>query len=165
VGTRKKPLVFLPAGVLKSRQIAVAVRTELLRHRRYRTPFSTLCCSLQSVNGDAGGEARVSALSVHAAYLLGRVRELDIVGMVGTLSSGRFLIVLPNTDSAGARQAVARFNGANPAGRDGSDSFKPVYSIMGPPDSDTMTESEYLATARSQHRRSIKEWEHERMSS
>jgi len=165
VGTRKKPLVFLPAGVLKSRQIAVAVRTELLRHRRYRTPFSTLCCSLQSVNGDAGGEARVSALSVHAAYLLGRVRELDIVGMVGTLSSGRFLIVLPNTDSAGARQAVARFNGANPAGRDGSDSFKPVYSIMGPPDSDTMTESEYLATARSQHRRSIKEWEHERISS
>lgn len=107
---------------------------------------------LRAAGDDAFGAARAKL----AEHLLSRVRELDKVGTVGSPGLRRFLVVLPNTDLQGAHQAVLRLSAPDSPG------VAPVYSVLGPPDSDTVDESKYLTLVKAEHRRAVKQWTQER---
>lgn len=98
------PLTRLPGwGALLHR-----LDDEIARAERYGLPLSLLLADLQdfdALSGKRGAAAADDVLRRLALFLLSSAREGDWVARVGT---GKFAVLLPDTDGPGARRAADR---------------------------------------------------------
>ncbi|MEX1159045.1 MAG: sensor domain-containing diguanylate cyclase [Thermomicrobiales bacterium] len=95
-------------GVLNHRAILETLDAEIARTRRGGPPLSILMIDLdgfKQVNDTRGHQSGDQVLRETAAFLRSSVREIDQVGRYG---GDEFLLILPQTDATGARQAASR---------------------------------------------------------
>ncbi len=106
----------LPKGVLSSKGIKVFLDREIKRHRRYKTPLSCLCMSAFTPKQPSGCQEPDSAVLQEALQALcdtmGKtLRDLDLIGSLGSLGDNLLLVILSMTDEAGANAVKKRLTG------------------------------------------------------
>jgi diguanylate cyclase (GGDEF)-like protein len=95
-------------GVLNHRAILETLDAEVARLRRGGPPLTILMIDLdgfKQINDTYGHQTGDQMLRETAAYLRAGIREIDHVGRYG---GDEFLLILPNTDTEGARQITSR---------------------------------------------------------
>jgi hypothetical protein len=106
VQNAKKP-AELPPDVLGLKGISIFLDREIKRHRRYGSPLSCLCVStlVKSQNGTLikPPEAWLGVILRRICEILtATLRDLDLIGSLGSLEENFLLIILSMTDSKGA---------------------------------------------------------------
>ncbi len=94
--------------VLNHRAILETLDAEVARARRGGPPFSVLMVDLdgfKQINDTHGHQAGDQMLRETAAFLRSSIRDIDYAGRYG---GDEFLLILPNTDTDGARQIATR---------------------------------------------------------
>lgn len=100
----------------------------MARHKRFGSPLACLSFSLEGVVSGAEqreptGVERETAIKHTAKLLRSELRDLDMVGSLGTLTDNRFQVVLPMTDAGGLAvvgQRLSKLLGAVPDRNEGS---------------------------------------------
>lgn len=102
--TVKDPLTGLATRAF----VLEALRTAFAANRRYAHPLSLILCGLDrlgAINEAHGQAAGDRVLRDFGRLLLGSLRESDVAGRVG---GGQFLMILPETELAGAMNFAER---------------------------------------------------------
>jgi diguanylate cyclase (GGDEF)-like protein len=95
-------------GVLNHRAILETLDAEMARARRGGPPLSVLMIDLdgfKQINDTCGHQTGDQMLRETAAFLRASIRDIDYAGRYG---GDEFLLILPNTDTDGARQIASR---------------------------------------------------------
>lgn len=95
-------------GVLNHRAILETLDAEIARLRRGGPPLTILMIDLdgfKQINDTHGHQTGDQMLRETAAFLRAGIREIDHAGRYG---GDEFLLILPNTDTDGARQIASR---------------------------------------------------------
>jgi len=106
----KQVTVKLPAGALNTTNMLFLVSREFKRHKRYKTPFSTVTASIKQIIHD--GKKRTPTTG-EIAELLPQffniiqplLRDVDLAG---TIIEPEIFLALPMTDEMGARTVKVR---------------------------------------------------------
>ena len=91
-------------GLFNQRFVTEMLRSMIGQHERYHKPFSIVLLSVEKASGTSGVPNR-SVLRRVATQIRG---DLRLVDDVARLDDGRFLLVLPHTEKAGAHIAADR---------------------------------------------------------
>ncbi|MCL2688590.1 MAG: hypothetical protein FWE57_01925 [Chitinispirillia bacterium] len=106
----EKKTVKLPKGALNTTNMLFLVSREFKRHKRYKTPFSTVTASIKQIiqndekrtpNTDEINELLPQFFSIIQPLL----RDIDLAG---TIISPEIFLALPMTDEMGARTVKVR---------------------------------------------------------
>ncbi|MBD3392237.1 MAG: hypothetical protein GF418_09235 [Chitinivibrionales bacterium] len=96
----------LPKGVLGPKGIRVFLDREIKRHRRYKTALSCLCISslIPGASGyvEPGGERLRQVLQGLCDTMNNTLRDLDLIGSLGSLDNNLLMVILSMTDAKGA---------------------------------------------------------------
>lgn len=98
--TREKLIEDELAGFYNPRYLARRLREEFLRARRYQLDLSLLCIRIPNFS-DYDSEERTMLRMALGAVLKARIRNIDL--LFEDTSPGTFLLLLPTTNSGGAR--------------------------------------------------------------
>lgn len=104
----------LPSGVLNANETSMLLHREVLRARRYSTPFSVLRTTIEDIRFAEGRRRRPSSretcLLLPELYtrILRQARDLDIVGSMDSTMAAEPLVILPMTDREGAGTVCER---------------------------------------------------------
>jgi len=106
----KKKAVKLPQGALNTTNMLFLVSREFKRHKRYKTPFSTVTASIKQIIQD--GEKRTpntdeinELLPQFFNIIQPLLRDIDLAG---TIITPEIFLALPMTDEMGARTVKVR---------------------------------------------------------
>jgi diguanylate cyclase (GGDEF)-like protein len=105
-------------GLANRHEFDSFLRRELARAERFGDPLSLAMIDLddlKAINDEHGHRAGDEALRIVGATLKATVRGLDLAARIG---GDEFALVMPQTDSSGARDVVARFLRQLAKGRD-----------------------------------------------
>ncbi len=107
------PAKKAPAGTLNRQSSLFVLENEVKRSLRYDTPFSVLSFSIiKAVSQEAGNAKGVTTddvVQALMAFLLGSVRETDVVGR---LSLKMVMVMQPMTEGPGSKIALERISKA-----------------------------------------------------
>lgn len=103
----------LPKGVLSTHNTLFFLRRQVKENLRYRNPFSVIALSAVAVRAAEGwiplqpGQRTAAEHSLFEASL-SMLRDIDIVGSLGTVAGHIPFIILPMTTAAGAKFVISR---------------------------------------------------------
>lgn len=105
----------LPKGVLSANNTMFFLQRQVKRHLRYEHPFSCLMATPVTVQNGARREPPAeehlpSLVTQTYSRLRTMLRDLDIVGTLGTLAPGIPFVILPVTDRPGAEAVHKRID-------------------------------------------------------
>ncbi|MBD3345314.1 MAG: hypothetical protein GF401_09660 [Chitinivibrionales bacterium] len=104
----RKTLRPLPKGVLNTQNLLYFLGREIKSWLRYQSPFSTLMVALRGVRyemvwKELKNNEQAEIMPEIFASIRSLLRDLDLVGSIGTRSKEIPLIILPMTDESGAK--------------------------------------------------------------
>jgi len=106
----------MPKGVLGPKGIRVFLDREIKRHRRYKTDLSCLCISAlvpssQTAYGEPAADVLADILRQICDIMSKTLRDLDLIGSLGSLGDNLLLVILSMTNEAGAQIVKQRLAG------------------------------------------------------
>ncbi len=94
------------SGVFNRKSIIQELNTQISRSRRYGNPLSVILVQ-HSLPASILGDEQKESLQAVAGCINSQLRWVDIIG---SLSPGKFLIILPESDESAAAQAWKKIN-------------------------------------------------------
>lgn len=91
------------SGLFSQKLLETLLSHEVIRSRRYPSPVALLYLGLRC-SQDASDQVTESAQLIFTNLLLSKIREADLPG----IHEGNYLVIMPATDTAGARAAAER---------------------------------------------------------
>jgi hypothetical protein len=106
----------LPKGVMGPKGIRVFLDLEIKRNRRYKSPLTCMCMS--ALVPDASGAytdpstEQLSDIMQKICDIMARaIRDLDLIGFLGSIESNRLIVILSMTPAQGAEVVKKRLEG------------------------------------------------------
>ncbi|MBD3320607.1 MAG: hypothetical protein GF350_05870 [Chitinivibrionales bacterium] len=111
--SNRKTMKPLPKGILSTNTLLYFLQREIKCHLRYESTFSTLMITLRSIKYENEWKAiknkeQLEIIPQIFSAVKSLLRDLDLVGSIGTTSKEIPLIVLPMTDEPGAKTVRRR---------------------------------------------------------